>query len=436
MADARAITAGLAILLALGGCSDQRRADGRIDLSLWRHQAGDVEESAGRAAIARFDASQSRWHLTPQSLPQGGYTQSVVAASLAGQLPCLMTVDQPMVASFVQAGHLRPLDDLIPAADVAKLNPAAQGRYRGHLYSVGQFDAGLAIFTRLSALNRVGARIPTLDHPWSLTEFDGILRKLKATGLYKYPLDLATRDPKADWWTYAFAPMLQSFGGDLLDRATLRKADGALNGPAAQRFGAWFQSLFVRGVVDRREPDDRAFVTGRAAMVYTGNWWAPDYRAAAGGDLLILPPPDFGHGTVIGGGSWQWAISRTCPHPDGAAAFLRFLLRPDEVARMADGAGMIPVSEAGAALSTNFRRGGRSRVFFDLMQRFARQRPATPAFSAISNSFFFALQNIADGKDPHDALDDATDAVDQAIADSAGADAGGTPAAQPAKGPR
>lgn len=422
------IAAGLALLFSLGGCSDQRRVDGRVDLSLWRHQAGDVEESAGRHAIGRFEASQSNWHITPQSLPQGGYTQSIVAASLAGQLPCLMTVDQPMVASFVQAGHLRPLDDLIPAAMVAQLNPAAQGRYQGHLYSVGQFDAGLAIFTRRSALARIGARIPTLDYPWSLAEFDDILRKLKAIGAYKYPLDLATRDPKADWWTYAFTPMLQSFGGDLVDRATMRNADGALNGPAAQRFGTWFQSLFVRGLVDRREPDDRAFVTGRAAIAYTGNWWAPDYRKAAGDDLLILPPPDFGRGTVIGGGSWQWAISSTCAHPNGAAAFLRFLLRPDEIARMADDAGMIPVSEAGAALSTDFRRGGKSRAFFDLMQRFARQRPATPAFSAISNSFFFALQNIADGKDPHDALDDATDAVDQAIAD-----AGSTPAPQPGK---
>nr|WP_253718190.1 extracellular solute-binding protein [Sphingomonas sp. AP4-R1] len=400
----------------LAGCSAEGRHDGRTELVLWRHQAGDIEEAAGQGAIDRFNASQSRWHITAQSLPQGGYTQSIVAASLAGQLPCLMTVDQPMVANFVEAGHLRPLDELIPATITAQVTPAAQGRYEGHLYSIGQFDAALALFTRRSALARIGARIPTLDHPWSLTEFDMVLQRLKATG-YRHPLDLATRDTKSDWWTYAFSPILQSFGGDLLDRRTLRSADGALNGPEAQAFGRWFRSLFTRALVDRREPDDRAFVTGRAAIAYTGNWWAPDYRAAVGDDLLILPPPDFGHGTVIGGGSWQWAISSSCPHPDGASAFIRFLERPVEMARVADAAGMIPVSAEGAALSTDFRPGGRSRIFFDLMQRFARQRPATPAFPVVSNSVFFALQNIADGADPRDALDDATDAIDQAIAD-------------------
>lgn len=406
-----------AAALLVSSCKREERSN-RIELALWKHQAGDVEEAAGKLAVDRFNASQTKWHITGQTLPQGGYTQSIVAASLAGRLPCLLTVDQPMVASFVWAGHLRPLDGLVSSSQIAAVEPAALGRYNGRLYSVGQFDAALAIFTRRSALERIGARIPTLDHPWSLGEFDDVLAKLKATGRYKYPLDLATRDPKADWWTYAFSPMLQSFGGDLIDRSTMRSAQGVLNGPAALKFGQWFQSLFRSGFVDRREPDDRAFVAGRAAMVYTGSWWAPDYRAAAGNDLLVLPPPDFGHGAVIGGGSWQWGISRTCANPAAAAAFISFLLKPSEIATIADAAGMVPVTAAGAMRSTDFRPGGKSRIFFDLMQRFARQRPATPAFAVISNNFFFALQNIADGEDPQDALDDATDAIDQAIDDN------------------
>lgn len=413
--------------LFLCACNDDHRSN-RIELTLWKHQAGDVEEAADKREIARFNISQAKWHVTAQTLPQGGYTQSIVAASLAGRLPCLMTVDQPMVASFVWAGHLRALDGLVPSAELAQLESAALGRYGGHIYSVGQFDAALAIFTRKSALERIGARIPTLAHPWSLQEFDDILAKLKTTGHYKYPLDLATRDPKADWWTYAFSPMLQSFGGDLIDRSSMRSAQGVLNGPDALRFGRWFQSLFTRGFVDRREPDDRAFIAGRAAMVYTGSWWAPDYREAAGDDLLILPPPNLGHGPVIGGGSWQWGISRTCEHPDGAAAFIGFLLQPAQIATMADAAGMIPVSEAGAAVSKDFRREGKSRIFFELMRSFARQRPATPAFSVISNNFFFALQNIADGENPQDALDDATDAIDQSIEDNGGYQASQAPA--------
>jgi multiple sugar transport system substrate-binding protein len=413
----------LVIAFALGtmlaGCGQQHVPRGRIELTLWKHQAGDVEEAANRAAIARFNASQSRWYITAQSIPQSGYTQSIVAASLAGQMPCLMTVDQPKVASFVWAGLLQPIDRLVPKALLDQVTPAGKGAYRGRIYSVGQFDAALAIFARRSALDGIGARIPTLDRPWSLAEFDDILLKLKATGSYAYPLDLSTRDTKADWWTYAFSPMLESFGGDLIDRRTMI-ADGVLNGPAAVRFATWFHWLFAKGLVDRREPDENAFVNGRAALAYTGNWWAPDYRRRVGGDLLILPPPDFGYGAVIGGGSWQWAISRSCKHPQGAAAFIRFMLKPQEVAAMANAAGMIPVTEQGAALSRDFRPGGDSRIFYELMKRFARERPATPAFSMISTNFFEAMRNIMDGENPQDALDDAADDIDRSIADNHG----------------
>ena len=419
--DRRILVLGMTGLAAsLCGCLPARAPNGRTELTLWKHQVGDAEEAGNKALIDRFNASQNRWHVTAQSLPQGGYAQSIVAASLAGQLPCIMTVDQPMVASFVWADHLRPIDDLVPKSMLDRVAPAATGHFRGRIYSVGQFEAALAIFTRKSALRRIGARVPTLDHPWTLPEFDAILQRLKSTSPDTYPLDLATRDTKADWWTYAFSPMLEGFGGDLIDRRTMTSADGVLNGQGALSFGHWFRSLFARGFVNRREPDDNAFVTGRAAMAYTGNWWAPAYRAAAGDDLTILPPPDFGHGPVIGGGSWQWAVSSGCAHPEGAGAFLRFLLQPREIATMADAAGMVPVTDAGAELSTDFRPGGRSRTFFDLMRRFARQRPATPAFSIVSNNFFVAMRDIMDGEDPHDALDDAVGSIDQSIADNGG----------------
>lgn len=370
--------------------------------------------------IDRFNASQSKWRVVAQSLPQGGYNQSIVAASLAGRMPCLIAVDSPMVASFAWAGHLRPLDGYVSGGALAPISPAALGRYAGKTYAAGQFDAALAIFTKRSILARMHTRVPTLDRPWSLAEFQTLLDRLKADGEYRYPLDLATRDDKASWWTYAFSPMLQSFGGDLVDRQSMTNAEGTLNGPAARRFGAWFQALFVKGLVSRQEPDENAFVKGRAAVVYTGDWWAPEYRKYAGDDLLILPPPDFGQGVVIGGGSWQWGISKACPHPDGAGQFIEFLLQPRQIAAMSDASGGIPVTEAGAEASRDFGKTGKSRIFFELMRRFAKGRPATPAFAVISNAFTFAMRDVMDGKNVEDALDDATDDIDGAIADHHG----------------
>lgn len=401
-------------------CSPVGSSDPRTELVLWRNQAGLQEEAATTALVARFNATQSRWHVVAQSLPQGGYGQSIVAASLAGRMPCIMTVDSPTVASYAWAGHLRPLDGYVPASTIAQISPAAVGRYGGKTYALGQIDAALAIYTKRSILESVGARIPTLDQPWTGAEFQAILERVKAGGTYRYPLDLGTRDDKPSWWTYAFSPVLRSFGGDLIDRTTMTSAQGVLNGRPAIRFGRWFQTLFRKGLVNRKEPDENGFIKGRSALVYTGSWWSADYRSYAGKDLLILPPPNFGDGVRIGGGSWQWAISRTCAHPDGASAFIRFLLRPENIAAMSDASGGVPVTEAGAAASRAFGKGGESRIIFELMRRFALERPATPAFPTIANAFTAAMRDIMDGGDVRDSLDDAVDDIDGAISDNPG----------------
>ncbi len=410
----------LCVLGLLCACSRNEPETSAIPLTLWKHQVGDAEEAATAAVIARFNASQDIWRIEDQSIPQGAYTESVMAASLAGRLPCILTVDHPQVPSFVWAGHLQPIDDLVSAKTLEGVSSAAIGRFRGQIYSVGQFDAALAIYALRSDLVTVGARIPSLDTPWTKQEFDALLAALKETGEFDFPLDLQTRDVKADWWTYAFSPMLQSFGGDLIDRQTMSRAEGVLNGPEAVSFAEWFQSLFEHGYVSRYEPDERAFQKRRAAMAYTGNWWAPAYAETFRDELLILPPPDFGHGPVIGGGSWQWAISSTCEHADGAAAFIDFLMTPGEIAAMSDAAGMIPVTGAAAALTDKFHQSGEWRVFYELMRRFARERPATPAFSAISNAWLRAMRDITTGKDVRDALDDAVDEIEAVIDDNDG----------------
>ena len=45
-----------------------------VDVRLWRHDTGDTEMAAGRAAVERFNRAQSRWRVTVEAIPQGSYT--------------------------------------------------------------------------------------------------------------------------------------------------------------------------------------------------------------------------------------------------------------------------------------------------------------------------------------------------------------------------
>ncbi|RME63885.1 MAG: extracellular solute-binding protein, partial [Alphaproteobacteria bacterium] len=417
---ARHATIAVLSVLLCGLGSVLARAE-PVALLLWRHQTGNEEVQANLDAIARFNAAQDRWRIEVELLPQASYTQSITAAALAGRLPCILDLDQPVVPTFVWAGLLRPLRPHVPGKILAAVVPSARGTYKGRIYSIGQFDVALALFTRRSIIDAVGVRIPSLDSPWSLAEFEAVLVKIKAQGAFRYPLSLNTNPQNvADWWTYAFSPMLQSFGGDLIDQNNMWQAEGVLNGPAAIAWGQWFQSLFARGYVHRHEPDDQAFQQQRVALAYSGSWYTDDYARIYGEDLLVLPPPDLGHGTKIGAGSWQWAISRTCPHPDGAGQFIAFLMQAEEIAAISQATGLVPVTEASAALTRHYRPGGDWRLFYEMMVRYGQQRPPTPAFTFISSTFYKAARDIADGANVRDALDDAVDIIEMNIADNKG----------------
>jgi len=405
----------LATLVA--GLSTQAMA--ATEISLWRHDTGENEIRASKAAVQRFNESQDKYKVTMELIPEGSYTETITAAALAGELPCILDMDQPVVPNFAWAGHLESLEDHIAPQVLDSINTVGKGTYKGKVYSVGQYDVSLALFTRQSTLDKYGIRKATLDRPWTREEFDEILKKIKASGEFAYPFDLNT-SWSGEWSSYGFGPLLQSFGADQINRDNYLEAEGVLNGEQAVAWGNWLQSLVDNKYIDRKPTDDKGFKQGRVAIHYNGSWVVGDYADALGDDLVIMPTLDLGHGPVIGGGSWHWGMSAACPNKEGAAQFISFLMKPEEIAAMSNATSLLPNSAAAAALTENFKEGGKWRVFYEYSARFAKMRPETPAYPSITSSFEKATNDILDGRDPQDALDDAVDTIERNIEDNGG----------------
>ncbi|HRD95215.1 MAG TPA: extracellular solute-binding protein [Rubrivivax sp.] len=380
-------------------------------VTLWRHETGDSEMTASADAVVRFNQKQSRYRIVTETLPQGSYQQAVVAAAMTRKLPCVLDLDQPAVANFAWAGHIQPLEGALRPAGVDALIPGARSHYKGRLYAVAQFDVTLALFARRSVLARHGVRVATLAQPYTAAEFRDILRGLKRAG-HRYPLDL-NGQWGGEWVSYAFSPWLQSAGADLIDRHSFARVDGVLNSDTALKVLDYYQSLFTERLASRKPVDDQSFPSGRSVFHYTGSWSAPDYQKKFGADLVAMPPPDFGQGPKVGSGSWQWAISSSCPHPDGARLFIEHLLATDEIAGFSEATGMIPTSAAAAEATTGYRPGATNRDFFEFARALAVPRPATPGYPMISSSFERALKDVREGGDAAEALDRAVEAIQQ-----------------------
>lgn len=409
--------------LCLGCHSQQNQNESSyIQLQVWAHSGQEAERHTLHKQVVLFNDQQDEIQVQLTFLPEGGYNGQVQAAALAGDLPDLLEIDGPYVYNYAWQGKLLSLDKLISEQLKKELLPSVitQGTYNGYLYSIGTFESGLGLYARRSQLMAIGARIPTSPQDaWSVDEFQKILSNLSQRDDDGAVLDLKL-NYQGEWYSYGFAPIIQSAGGDLINRENFQQSEGSLNSPSAiaamQRIQNWIQSGYVDPNID-----DVAFITGRVALSWSGHWTYNQYHAAHGDDLLLLPLPNFGKGTRSGQGSWSWGITTSCKQPKAAMRFLEFLFQTEQVLSMAEANGAVPATYGAIEQSAVYAPSGPLHLFIQqLNEGYTIARPQTPAYPLISSVFEHAFFDIRDGEGVSKALGRAVAKIDQDIEDNYG----------------
>lgn len=423
------IPSALALLLAGCGGDDTGAAaadcDGEVEsgtVAMFAHEGSEAD--AYRAAIDDFNSTAgSDLGVTVEltMIPEGQYTDQVNAAAASGDLPALLDLDGPNMANLAWAGNLVPLDECIPddLRDNTLPSLIEQGTYADQLWAVGSFDSGLGLYAWKSALDEVGARIPeSADDAWTAEELEQILRDLQDAG-YENPLDTKFwYGSQGEWFTYAFAPIVWSAGGDLIDREDYQSADGVLNSPEVAESFTTFQTWVEDGLIDRNAADDANFLEKQAPISWVGHWMYQPYKDAAGDDLVVLPLPDFGAGSKTGMGSWAWAMTPSAEDPDAAWAVIEHLMSDETIKAITDVNGAVPGTQSAIAGSELYAEGGDLRLFVDQLNAapdVAVPRPVTPAYPAITGIMRRTIDDIVQGADVAATLDDAVGAIDEDI---------------------
>ena len=391
-------------------------------IHVWAHAGQAAERQVLTTQVEQFNQQKDKINIKLTFIPERDYNAQVQAAALAGDLPDILEFDGPYLYNYIWQKHLLPLEPLLPDTVINDLLPSiiVQGTHGEHLYSVGVFDSGLGLYGRKSVLNRINARIPqSAVNAWSIEEFNNILLKLAQQDDDGAVLDLKL-NYTGEWFTYGFSPVLQSARADLINRDTYQTSSGELNSDAAiaalKHVQNWIQD-------DRVDPnlDDAAFTSGRVALSWAGHWEYSRYKQAWQDDLVVLPLPDFGHGSGTGQGSWNWGITSKCLNPESAAEFIRFLLQTDQVLAMSNANGAVPGTRSAVQHSSTYGEKGDLQLFADqLIQGVAFPRPGTPAYPVITTEFQQAFQQIRNGANVKQALDKAAKTIDQDIRDNQG----------------
>lgn len=399
------------------------------EIKVWFHGGQGVESDTLHAQVEAFNAGQSDIVAKITEIPGGavagsGYNDAVNAAAVAGDLPCILDLDGPNLYNYAWAGYLMPLDDFMSEELWDDLLPSLidQGIYNDKMYAISQYDSGLAVVGRKSLLEAAEIRIPTgISDAWTFDEFSDALDKLKALGETEWVLDLKLNYGAGEWFTYGFSPIVQGFGGDLIDRSDYLTADGVVNGEEAVAALTFLQGLVENGYVNPTPADDSDYVSGKAALGWVGHWMTNDYYAEFGDDMVIIPMPNLGARQATGMGTWAWSVTSQCDQPEAAWTFMEYLLDPQQILDFTALNGAVPGRFSALEMSDLYGEGGRLDVFAQqLGGGVAVPRPITPAYPAITSAFYQAVDDIFKGGDVQTELDAVADAIEADIEANSG----------------
>ncbi len=417
MASIVRFTLSTLLLLALASGAAQQITAWVIDGESERPFFVQVEEA--------FNAAYADDGFSVNVVRLPSINDALQAGFLSGDLPGVIMLDGPNMASYVWSGQLAPLDPYLSDELLAGLLPAIidQGTYSpdGNLYAISPYDSSVLLWGNRSYLEQAGVRIPTsVADAWTFEEMDAALAALAELPEVTWPVDMKL-NYTGEWYSYGFSPFLQACGADLIDRETWQ-ASGTLDSPAAieslERLQSWATNDWI---VPAAAGDNRFFGDKTAALAWVGNWMWRVHQEGLGDDLVLIPAPKFcGDDQASPNGGWSYAIPAVAEHKEIAGAFIEFAMSTEQVALYADITGYVPARHSAIELSALYGAGGQGALMAEQSATIAVVRPVHPAYPVISSAFGRAMNDILEGADVATALARAARVIDEDIADNDG----------------
>ena len=389
--------AGAAACVASLQCGTGTRRRRGATLRVWAHQGQEAENAALRAIAASFGRAHE-----PQSeavelsfFPDHHYIERLSIAAAARDLPDVFELDGPLVARFVDARLLMPLESFFSEADLQDFLPSirTQGSIDGRLYALGAFESAAVLYLDRERLAAAGVSLSSGGDgpPWA--EFIHACERLSASGIPAVALHMG--DSADEWFTYAFSPLIWSGGGRLID-PTGTRVRGVLTSPEnVASLRAW-QVLFERGFASSAPVDPDPFGGGAVAMDWSGHWMARRHLSRQGRAIDVTGLPRFG-APASACGSYCWAVSRRAEPAELAGRWLRWVTDSETgIQPLVAANGAVPARRSAFAAFPEYGQLPYA-LFREQLETSAHPRPRTPFYSTLTREFAAALRDIARG---------------------------------------
>ncbi|MGY5048662.1 ABC transporter substrate-binding protein [Streptomyces sp. 900105755] len=338
-------SAVVALLLLLAGCTSAARTGGPVTLRFQSLAWQDESVAANKELVKEWNATHRDVKVEYVQGSWDSVHDQLLTSFEGGEAPDIIHDASDDLADFAYGGYLADLTGLL--SNRLKFDiPQRSWRtttFGNGIYGVPFLQEPRVLIANRTWLAAAGVRIPTPEHPWTWVEFRKITKRLSGDGRYGVAWPL--KEPVS-----ATLNLSLSAGGQLFRRG----ADGKVT----VRFGAADQ-VVPRTVHDQVNVDHSApgstlgsggsdtlpgFFGGKYAMVPLGFSYRQQIvqQAPKGFDWEVLPAPAGADGLAQGVSPQTLSVAADSPHKREAAEFIDFLLRPENMVRLALGDWMLP----------------------------------------------------------------------------------------------
>ncbi len=166
------------LIMALGVSSQVVSAqDQPVTLNLWMFL-----DNTGflQSVVKAFEAKYPNITIQITDVPEDSYTTKIDTAILAGQPP---DIGFPYVQRWIKAGYMLPIDDVLAAQkiNIADYNAGAISRnclVNNHLYCLGTFTGGTALFYNKDMFDTAKIPYPSATEPMTIDQYVDMVNKL------------------------------------------------------------------------------------------------------------------------------------------------------------------------------------------------------------------------------------------------------------------
>ncbi len=398
--------AGAAVLCALAGPA----AAEPKTVSLWHPFTLETDMIHG--GIKSFNESQSDYRIDARIVPGPQMVTELIKAVATGSVPDLVTLDNPVVASFSAQGTLTDLTDRVGKStfikpDVYFKGPWASGLWKGRIFAVPRDANTLALCYNADMFRAKGLDPDKPPKTW--TELSDAAKALRdpAKNVYGFGFSAV----QGEEGVFQFLPFLHQAGGSI-DKVDAPEAVEALE----LWTGMVKDGIASRDVINQRQYEvTNTFMAGNAAMVLCGPWELPRLQKEAKFDwrLALLPVKEGKDIKASALGGYDWVVPKGAKQPDGAFAFIEFMSDPKILNEGWKTGRLAPRSDVKVADPLWPQAYG---IYLEQLAS-ARARGPHPQWPDISRALQIAMQEAITGaKPPAAALADAAKKIQPILA--------------------